>query len=230
MAPNDDSDGAGRTFDLFGLPLELREAIYDGVLADEEVTVNKGPKVAVSVRHAMPANLALVSHRFSEEFKKRELNVRIVLKDTEALNRGEHIEMPAFPRTFASLEMHVTLALIDARNHLCDSLTYCEVMTEFNFHRTTAKTTLEKLPHVRALSIHIYLPYSSQRADALRCALVHRGVFTDLKYLTDITIHQCPEHDHFWNPSEESAVVARWSAGTKQSERTDLAKGSVEVK
>ncbi len=61
MAPT--TDDSERTFDLFGLPREMRNAIYDEVLANvSEVNVGNQTHLRISVQNAMPITLALVSH------------------------------------------------------------------------------------------------------------------------------------------------------------------------
>ncbi|KAK0267466.1 hypothetical protein LTR57_014481 [Friedmanniomyces endolithicus] len=204
MAPT--TDDSGRTFDLFGLPREMRNAIYDEVQSDSPTH---------SVQNAMPITLALVSRQFSKECKERERNACVILKDTKLWHPFEVLETPAIPSTVTLLELHMALTVTN-EHHIqdCRDLDFCEIEHEIDLHCSTAKTALAQLPQIRALSMHLYIVPSGHQGDDLSCALAHQGRLKNVHNLTAFTVRQCPmDGGSVFEFSAACEVVARWSSG-----------------
>ncbi|KAK0258906.1 hypothetical protein LTS09_006194 [Friedmanniomyces endolithicus] len=214
MAPT--TDDSERTFDLFGLPRELRNAIYDEVLANvSEVKVGNQTPMRISVQNAMPTTLILVSHQFSKECKERERNVCVILKDTKLWHPFALLEIPAIPSTVTSLELHMALTVTNEHHKQdCSDFDFCEIENEIDLHCTTADTALAQLPQIRAVSMHLYIIPSGHQGDDLSCALAHQSRLKDIDKITAFTIRQCPEDGgSVFDFSAACEVVARWSSG-----------------
>ncbi|KAK0367162.1 hypothetical protein LTR91_023513 [Friedmanniomyces endolithicus] len=186
MAPT--TDDSERTFDLFGLPREMRNAIYDEVLA----------------------NVSEVN-----ECKERERNACMVLKDTKMWHPFEVLEIPAIPSSVTSLELHMALTVTNEHHKQdCSDLDFCEIENEIDLHCSTAKAALAQLPQICALSMHLYIIPSGHQGDDLSCALAHQSRLKNVHNITAFTIRQCPEDGgSVFDFSAGCEVVARWSSG-----------------
>ncbi|KAK0942127.1 hypothetical protein LTR29_006372 [Friedmanniomyces endolithicus] len=215
-SPELEKNDSGRTFDLFGLPREMRNAIYDEVLANvSEIRVGNQIHLRISVQNAMPITLALVSRQFSKECKERERNACVILKDTKLWHPFEGLEIPAIPSTVTLLELHMALTVTN-EHHIqdCRDLDFCEIEHEIDLHCSTAKTALAQLPQIRALSMHLYIVPSGHQGDDLSCALAHQGRLKNVHNLTAFTVRQCPmDGGSVFEFSAACEVVARWSSG-----------------
>ncbi|KAK5124228.1 hypothetical protein LTR85_001931 [Meristemomyces frigidus] len=92
---------AERFFDHFGLPRELRDQIYDEVLATEPpFDLGKKNGLCYAVEHAAILRLALVSHQFGEECRKRaQQTACLVLEDTIKWS-GSEAEIVQLPHAY----------------------------------------------------------------------------------------------------------------------------------
>ncbi|KAK5736101.1 hypothetical protein LTR17_007623 [Elasticomyces elasticus] len=206
--------GDGEAFDLFGLPKELRDAIYDKMLdvSTREMDFGTSAGVRLSVKYTMTVQLALVGRQFSGECRERYRGICVVLKDTKAwfgdMGRLTLPYIPTIPSPVAELEMRMNIQAGSDHNSTCDSLN-CWIPGEFKLHRETAEAILTSHDNIRNLAINLYISDSDRQAQDLRCALVNQDVFKSLRCLTSLTFRrQTVVEMHNWEFPSSSEVLA----------------------
>ncbi|KAK5679197.1 hypothetical protein LTR17_027616 [Elasticomyces elasticus] len=204
----------GEAFDLFGLPRELRDAIYDATLdvSTREVNFGTSAGIRLSVKYTMTVQLALVGRQFSSECKERYRGICMVLTDTKAwygdTRRLALPSVPTIPLAVAELEMRMNIQAGADHNSTCDSLN-CWIPGEFKLHRETAEAILARHDSIRSLAIHLYISDTDRQAQDLRCALVNQAVFKSLRCLTSLTFRrQTVVEMHNWEFPASSEVLA----------------------
>ncbi|KAK4897372.1 hypothetical protein LTR27_004892 [Elasticomyces elasticus] len=210
--------GHGEAFDLFGLPRELRDAIYDTMLdvSTREVDFGTSANLRLSVQYTMTVQLALVGRQFSQECRERYRDICVVLKDTKAWFGDTRCltlpSIPAIPSAVAELELRMDIQAGSDHNNTCDSLN-CWIPGEFKLHRETAEAILTRHDSIRSLVINLYIGESDCQAQDLRCALVNQDVFKDLRCLTSLTFRQQTlQEQSRWEFPVGSQVLARCEA------------------
>ncbi|KAK5699069.1 hypothetical protein LTR97_006718 [Elasticomyces elasticus] len=201
-------------FDLFGLPRELRDAIYDAMLdvSIRELDFGTSAGVRLAVKYAMIVQLALVGRQFSSECRERYRGICVVLKDTKSwFGDTRRLTLPfilTVPSAVAGLEMRMNIQAGSDHNSTCDSLN-CWIPGEFKLHRETAEAILARHDSIRSLAMYLYISDSDRQAQDLRCALINQDMFKNLRCLTSLAFRrQTVVESNNWEFPASSEVLA----------------------
>lgn len=222
------SDSRERFFDLFGLPRELRDQIYDEVLDGEpDVDLAKTNGMFTTVKHAMTSRLALVSHQFSEECKGRALQkTLLVLKDNWRWAEGnDQLEAPHVTSLIQKIKLILAVRTNGNTHDKHDEP--CEHFEELDFHQQTIAKLLVQLPRVNSVSIELYLQYDLSGENEVEAFLHHHAILTSIERMDRIDVYRFSDlrdrsdelDEHMMDFGQPGRLVLTWSAGDSEVKR-----------
>ncbi|KAK4550333.1 hypothetical protein LTR36_003300 [Oleoguttula mirabilis] len=214
-----------RFFDFFGLAPEMRDEIYDSILAVEpDIYLGKGPGLHTRVKHAMTVRLSLVCRQFRQECSERaQLKTRLVLKDVEDWVFQHALELPAATSFIRNLDFFLVNTALDIEHSSPDDA--CGSLGEYDFHYRWIADVVAKQQRVRSITVQIYVRYAEPGEENLDAFLDHGAALTTLENLTHLVVYRFTGDDHdTFDLDQPKKLVLTWSLGDGEMKRVEGSK------
>ncbi|KAK5134377.1 hypothetical protein LTR08_006557 [Meristemomyces frigidus] len=172
-------------FDLFSLPRELRDEIYDHSL---EFKRKFASQHSARLRGRRVAELSpqLAGQQFRKEYLERaERESCLVIVDRDHFH-GELLTLPQTMKFTRKLELHVALAC-DEPDH---ALGRCRVIPELRMHRKWIANLSEQMKYLDSVKINVYMDPHNLVNDCEQNLLNEQHRFSNLADLTSVEIFQ----------------------------------------
>ena len=154
-----------RIFDFFGLPRELRDAIYSMLAIDSEI--GSGLKkdgqrgIQVKVQCGLLVDLLVLNHQFKSEHEERlKPGQTLLLVDLG----GENLEPQIKKAPFAMTRVEISL-IAYCGQQTCSGPT-CNASEDMRLHSSWIQSTIARFERLGEVNIKIYSVSGSPRVDS----------------------------------------------------------------
>jgi hypothetical protein len=177
MAKLQHQDTTHDFFDFFGLPSELRGAIYEQTMITVgSVKLIQGGMVTAAIRNACSPKLLLVNKRFSEEYKSRSAELI-------TMTAYEHFE----EKKHQNVRTLMPVALTECRSVIANCGIAYSAGSELKRHARWITGLVAKLPHLQTFHVNVCKVIRSEDG-AKSLALEDLDVLMELPAITSIDI------------------------------------------
>ena len=208
-------------FNLFKLPREVRDAIYDNMLVSD-TTKQILPGTTVKRYNIVPNNILALSRQFHTELMKRAK----ALASITIYFRG-YDEMPTVPKLqgrdyVRHVEVDFLLRCMALIHNFRGS---CIVEEEFICHHDWLKSFLEPLKTASTVSVSLYIDSQARGIGCEDEILQHHQVFTSLRGFGAFNVYLCDRFDDSCDFAVEKELVMTYSKEEKGLVRVDQVVG-----
>ena len=200
-------------FDFFGLPAELRNAIYEqDALAEvhrQKLSGHDNGQFVAFVMRRPSLNLLLVSRELSAGYLDRQARLdKFVVIDHCEYQGGELRELPKLALSTASLEARL---LIDcyhsSKDHPC-----CGVNELVNMHKRWLSRLAAELGKLRSITIKLYMQHSAGAPTFFHNLLARMDSLSSIEKTESVEIRLGRDLEELQTPNTPSVKVAAWTA------------------
>lgn len=152
-------------FDFFGLPRELRDAIYDHLGVDVEVNplvndADESESISAVVRNVALTSLLTLNGQFKAEYEQQLAGQRtLLLYDTGCYIPSGSVSWSDKLRSITKVEVRIIVSCDAGKDCMGGPGSRCQAFKELQMHQAWIRNVLTQLPMVQSVCIKYFLAW-----------------------------------------------------------------------